>query len=114
FLRDQDAWVRFFSASGLVAPHSLVCTFVRAQREIMDHATARRRLALFALFFLPGLGISSWVTRTPDIRDLLGVSTADMGLILFGLSAGSMIGILGSGALVTRLGTRPVVTVGLL
>jgi fucose permease len=79
----------------------------------MDHSTARRRLALFALFFLPGLGISSWVTRTPDIRDLLGASTAEMGLILFGISVGSMIGILGSGALVTRFGTRPVATVGI-
>jgi MFS family permease len=79
----------------------------------MDHTTARRRLALFALFFLPGLGISSWVTRTPDIRDLLGASTAEMGLILFGISVGSMIGILGSGALVIRFGTRPVATVGI-
>jgi MFS family permease len=80
----------------------------------MDHATARRRTALFALFFLPGLGLSSWVTRTPDVRDLLGASTAEMGLVLFGLSAGSMIGILGSGPLVSRLGTRPVITAGIL
>ena len=80
----------------------------------MDHATARRRAALFTLFFLPGLGISSWVTRTPDIRDLLGASTAQMGLVLFGISAGSMLGILSSGALVTRLGSRPVVTAGIL
>ncbi|MBM2614425.1 MFS transporter [Actinoplanes sp. LDG1-06] len=80
----------------------------------MDRTTARRRLALFALFFLPGIGISSWVTRTPDIRDLLGASTAEMGLVLFGLSAGSMLGILSSGRFVTRFGTRPVVTVGIL
>ncbi|MFF5084961.1 MFS transporter [Actinoplanes sp. NPDC000266] len=79
----------------------------------MDRVTARRRFALFALFFLPGLGISSWVTRTPDIRDLLGASTAEMGLVLFGLSAGSMVGILSSGALVRRFGTRPIVTVGI-
>lgn len=71
-----------------------------------------RRNALFALFFLPGITIASWVTRTPDVRDLLGASTAEMGLVLFGLSAGSMIGILCSGALVTRFGTRPVIAVG--
>ena len=35
-----------------------------------------------------------------------------MGLVLFGLSLGSMVGILASGALVARYGTRPVVTVG--
>jgi fucose permease len=53
--------------------------------------------------------MSSWVTRTPDVRDQLGASTAEMGLILFGLSVGSMIGILCSGRFVERLGTRPVI-----
>lgn len=73
-----------------------------------------RRNALFLLFFLPGLTIASWVTRTPDVRDLVGASTAQMGLILFGLSAGSMVGILSSGALVARRGTRPVMLAGTL
>lgn len=74
----------------------------------------RRRQALCLLFLLPGLGISSWVTRTPDIRDQLGASTAQMGFILFGLSVGSMVGILGSGPLVTRWGTRRVIAAGML
>jgi fucose permease len=81
---------------------------------MLDAVTARRRTALFLLFLVPGLAISSWVTRTPDIRDLLGASTSEMGLVLFGLSAGSMAGILCSGALVARLGTRPVVIAGIL
>lgn len=72
----------------------------------------RRRIALFALFLIPGLGIASWVTRTPAIRDLVGASTAQMGLILLGLSAGSMAGILSSGALVARFGARPVILAG--
>lgn len=78
----------------------------------MDLATSRRRTALFALFLVSGLGISSWVTRTPDIRDLLGASTAEMGLVLFGLSGGSMLGILSSGPLVGRFGARPIVATG--
>lgn len=73
-----------------------------------------RRLSLFALFALPGLAISSWVTRTPTIRDVLGASTAEMGLILLGLSAGSMIGILSSGPAVSRWGARPVMIAGTL
>ena len=72
----------------------------------------RRRWALYALFLLPGLSMSAWVTRTPIVRDLLDASTAQMGLVLFGLSVGSMIGILSSGPLVMRLGTRPVVLAG--
>ncbi|MTE24935.1 MFS transporter [Microbacterium sp. ZXX196] len=78
----------------------------------MPTSLRARRLALFTLFFLPGFGIASWVTRTPDVRDLLGASTAQMGLILFGLSVGSMIGILLSGPLVARLGTRTVIAAG--
>ncbi|MEU2420998.1 MFS transporter [Streptomyces sp. NPDC007851] len=73
---------------------------------------ARRRTAVFVLFFAPGLTISSWVTRTPDVRDLLGASTAQMGLILFGLSVGSMLGILCSGTVVARWGARLVILVG--
>lgn len=80
----------------------------------MDLATRRRRAALFLLFLVPGLSISSWVTRTPDIRDQLGASTGQMGIILFGLSVGSMIGILSSGALVARFGNRPVMGAGTL
>jgi fucose permease len=72
----------------------------------------RRRLALFALFFVPGLSISSWVTRTPAIRDLLEASTAEVGLVLLGLSVGSMAGILSSGPLVARFGTRPIMLLG--
>jgi MFS family permease len=73
----------------------------------------RHRAALFALFLLPGLIISSWVTRTPVIRDMLGASTQQMGFVLLGLSAGSMLGVLISGTMVGRFGARPVAAVGL-
>ncbi|MEU9322542.1 MFS transporter [Streptomyces canus] len=79
-----------------------------------DRAVRRRRQALFLLFFLPGIALSSWVTRTPDVRDQLGLSTGQMGLVLFGLSVGSMIGILCSGRFVSRFGTRPVIALGTL
>ncbi|GAA1727577.1 MFS transporter [Brachybacterium phenoliresistens] len=73
---------------------------------------ALRRWALCALFFLPGIAVASWVTRTPAIRDLLEASTAQMGLVLFGISVGSMLGILSSGPAVLRFGARRVVLVG--
>ncbi|MPY47639.1 MFS transporter [Streptomyces acidicola] len=80
----------------------------------MTVTLGRRRIAAFALFFLPGLAMASWVTRTPDVRDLLGASTGRMGLVLFGLSVGSMAGILCSGPLVARWGARPVIAAGTL
>lgn len=72
----------------------------------------QRSLALFVFFFLPGVSMASWVTRTPAIRDKLGASTAEMGLVLFGLSVGSMAGILCSGYLVQRFSTKPVIAAG--
>ncbi len=79
------------------------------------HSSLRvRKAALAILFLAPGIGIASWVTRTPDIRDLLGASTAEMGLVLFGLSIGSMAGVLASGALAARFGARQVYGVGML
>ncbi|MEU5752968.1 MFS transporter [Streptomyces sp. NPDC047829] len=81
---------------------------------LTERTVDRRRTALFLFFFLPGIAMSSWITRTPDIRDRLEVSTAQMGLVLFGLSVGSMSGLLCSGRLVSRFGTRPVIGFGAL
>ncbi len=68
-----------------------------------------RTWALFTFFFIPGLLMASWATRTPAIRDILLVSIAEMGVVLFGLSVGSMSGILSSAWLVKRYGTRKVI-----
>ncbi|EGT2836633.1 MFS transporter [Salmonella enterica subsp. enterica serovar Enteritidis] len=73
------------------------------------NALKRRTWALFMFFFLPGLLMASWATRTPAIRDILSVSTAEMGAVLFGLSIGSMSGILCSAWLVKRFGTRKII-----
>lgn len=77
-------------------------------------ALRRRTWALFIFFFLPGLIMASWATRTPAIRDVLAVSTAEMGVVLFGLSVGSMSGILCSAWLVKRFGTRKVIRTAML
>ncbi|MGV9863490.1 MFS transporter [Rhodococcus koreensis] len=79
---------------------------------MIEQRLQRRTHALGALFFVPGFMLASWVTRTPEIRDLLALSTAQMGLILFGLSAGSMAGILASGPCVRRCGTQRVIGAG--
>ncbi len=78
---------------------------VHSPRRVLQ----RRLWALFMFFFIPGLLMASWATRTPAIRDILSVSTAEMGIVLFGLSVGSMSGILCSAWLVKRFGTRAVI-----
>ena len=82
-------------------------------RATGTHSGVRRlKLAVASAFLLSGLGMSSWVTETPVIRDLIGATTAQMGIVLFGVSLGSMAGILTSGALVARWGARPVIVSG--
>ncbi|EGE42989.1 MULTISPECIES: MFS transporter [Streptomyces] len=79
---------------------------------VMDAATRRWRAALFLFMLATGVSMASWVARTPAVRDALDVSTGSMGLVLFGLSIGSMAGVLASGGLVRAHGGRRVIAVG--
>ncbi len=67
------------------------------------------RRSLVVAFFATGLGMATWVSRTPAIRDAIGASTGEMGLVIAGLSVGSVIGIAAGGRLVARRGARFVV-----
>ncbi|MEU1172011.1 MFS transporter [Streptomyces microflavus] len=78
----------------------------------MDARTRRWRAALFLFMLAIGVSMASWVARTPAVRDALDVSTGSMGLVLFGLSIGSMAGVLVSGGLVRKHGGRPVIAAG--
>ena len=64
------------------------------------------RNSMFVIFGMCGLGLSSWVSRVPAVRDALAANTAEMGLLIFGLALGSMLGLLGSSHLVARVGAR--------
>ncbi|TFD69343.1 MFS transporter [Cryobacterium sp. Hb1] len=46
------------------------------------------------------------MSRVPAVRDGLGLDTAQVGLLIFGLSAGSVIGLLIASGLLNRLGAR--------
>ncbi|MGW4628505.1 MFS transporter [Streptomyces rubiginosohelvolus] len=80
--------------------------------QVVDVITRRWRAALFLFMLATGVSMASWVARTPAVRDALEVSTGAMGLVLFGLSIGSMAGVLASGGLVRRHGGRRVIAVG--
>ena len=73
----------------------------------------RWRNATFVVFMLPGLGLASWVARVPAVRDSLGASTAQMGLLIFGVALGSIVGISISSHLTARFGARTVMSAGL-
>lgn len=64
------------------------------------------RNAVFAIFFISGLGSAAWVARVPGVRDSLSLNTAEVGIIIFGLSAGSVIGLGAAAWLLATLGAR--------
>ncbi len=60
-------------------------------------------MALFALFGIVG---TSWMTRLPSVRDALGVSSAQLGLILIVGAVGALFAVVATGAIVSRFGSR--------
>ncbi|PGM56152.1 MFS transporter [Bacillus sp. AFS053548] len=72
------------------------------------------RVAIYFIFALTGFAFASWVSRTPAIRDALGSTTAEMGVIIFGLSVGSIIGLISASILIAQKGGRFVMFFGLL
>jgi MFS family permease len=72
------------------------------------------RNAVFAVFVLPGIAISSWVARLPAARDALDVSPAQVGFLIFGIAAGSIVGLLASSHVVARFGARATLTGGMI
>ncbi len=66
------------------------------------------RNGIFAVFAMCGVGLGSWMARTPAVKDALDISTGDMGVLIFGIAAGSVVGLLLSSLLVERFGVRTV------
>ncbi|WP_280798891.1 MFS transporter [Aurantimicrobium minutum] len=60
----------------------------------------------FAAFGVQGLYFSTWVSRTPEIQKLLNLDTAQMGLFTLAMALGSLSGLLISGPIIARFGTR--------
>jgi fucose permease len=61
---------------------------------------------MFVVFSLCGLALASWVSRLPAVRDELGATTLEMGVLIFGLSFGSILGLLVSSHIIARIGAR--------
>lgn len=66
------------------------------------------RNGIFAVFAVCGIGLASWMARTPAVKDALDASTAQMGLLVLGLAIGSMVGLTLSSHVITRFGTPKV------
>lgn len=70
-----------------------------------------KRWAIFALFLLNGVGLASWASHVPYIKEKFALSEAVLGMALLAVAAGSVSALLLGGQLVARLGSRAV-TIG--
>nr|WP_098456485.1 MFS transporter [Sanguibacter antarcticus] len=58
------------------------------------------------------MSISSWLARLPSVRDALGLTTSQLGIVLLAGAIGSLIAVTMAGSLVQRFGGRTILTVG--
>jgi MFS family permease len=72
----------------------------------------RLRLAVSVFYFCQGLCFSSWASRIPDIKSTLHLSEADLGTVLLALPAGQLMMMSFSGRLVTKYGSRNMLSLG--
>ncbi len=72
------------------------------------------RLAVAAFYFCQGLCFASWASRIPDIKTKLHLSEAELGSILLALPMGQLIMMPVSGRLVTKYGSRSVLSIAIL
>lgn len=75
-------------------------------RNAPHRALLAWRNAVFAVFFVSGLSLATWVSRVPAVRDGLALDLTEVGIVIFGLSAGSVLGLLVAAWLLARLGAR--------
>ncbi len=80
----------------------------------MPESWTRWRWAVTGAFGLGGITISAWGPRLPAIKAQLGVGTGTIGLLLAGVTAGAILGLLASTPVLHRLGGRRAVTAALL
>ncbi len=80
-------------------------TGVRAA-ELDAGPALRARRSTFVAFVAAGAVFATWVSRIPQVRTRLGLSAADLGLVLLAIAAGSLIALPVAGVLIHRTGTR--------
>lgn len=82
----------------------------------LDPRTVRTAsVAVFLAFALAGFNFSTWAARLPAVRDALGLSEGQMGLLLLVGACGSLVALPLSGLVVTKIGAvRAVATFAML
>lgn len=67
---------------------------------------ARKRAAVAAYYFVPGVVFASWASRIPDVKHLLHLSNGQLGTVLFAIPVGQLLMMAFSGILVSKFGSK--------
>lgn len=65
----------------------------------------KNRIAVSLIFFVNGMLYASWTSRIPELKDILQVSNATLGTLLFSIALGAVIAMPITGWLTTRYGS---------
>lgn len=71
----------------------------------------RIRLAVSLFYFGQGIAFASWASRIPDIKHSLNLSDGELGSILLALPLGQLVTMPISGGLVTKYGSKAILTI---
>ena len=72
------------------------------------------RNSVFLVFLLAGLAFASWAARLPAVRDALQIGVDRVGVLIFGIAAGSIVGLILSSHLIARLGAKRAIRWGMI
>ena len=71
--------------------------------RLTRHEARSWTAAVFVIFAICGIALAGWMARLPAVRDALHASTLQMGLLMVGISTGSIIGLLSSSHLIANM-----------
>jgi predicted MFS family arabinose efflux permease len=82
-----------------------VSTVETAKAQAQPRLPAATR-ATYVAFISCGFAMASWASRIPQVRDRLHLTSADLGLVLLAIAAGSITALLLAGVMVSRFHSR--------
>ena len=71
-----------------------------------------QRVAMTAVFLANGFAWGTWVGNLPRLKEVMGLSATELGVILFAISAGALVAMIVAGRVAPRLGVARVSGVG--
>ena len=80
-------------------------------KPVRKSSPNRIRLAVSLFYFGQGIAFASWASRIPDIKHTLNLSDGQLGSILLALPLGQLITMPISGSLVTKYGSKKILTI---